>query len=230
MYLEMIHWLYLILWKEVLFINILIANLKTKAPINIYNILIDIRNYILNITKSSNDLQDDNILYIDTMYKNVSKREKTEYALKKYGDSILRIGCSYLKSVTDAEDILQETLIKHLQYTQSFYSDEHEKAWLIRVAINLCKNRLKKQKIRNHLELDENLIAIENEDLKFIWEAVSDLPVKYREVIHLYYHEGYTTAQISKILDKKDVTVRSLLHRARKELKVILKDVYDFEE
>lgn len=213
-----------------LFIDILTTNIAIKVPINIFIFLNNIKNYISNIIKNSNDLLSDNVVYLNTVSENTSKREKTEYALKKYGDSILKIGFSYLKNYTDAEDILQETLIKHLKNTLSFQSDEHEKAWLIRVAINLCKNKLKFKKRRNYLELDESLIATKNEDLKFVWEAVSNLPVKYREVIHLFYHEGYTTSQISKILDKKDVTVRSLLHRARKELKVILKDVYDFEE
>lgn len=62
-----------------------------------------------------------------------------------------------------------------------------------------------------------------------IWEAVKSLPVKYREVTHLYYHEGYSTSQIASLLGKNEQTVRSLLHRARGKLKLILKEVYDFE-
>jgi RNA polymerase sigma-70 factor (ECF subfamily) len=75
----------------------------------------------------------------------------------------------------------------------------------------------------------EELVAEEKEDLGFVWEAVSQLPDNYREVIHLFYHEGFTTAEIAAILGRREVTVRSDLSRARKKLKEILKEAYDFE-
>ena len=99
----------------------------------------------------------------------------------------------------------------------------------MRVAINICKNKIRYNKIRTTDELSEELMGKEKEDLAFVWEAVKSLPVKYREVTHLYYHEGYSTSQIASLLGKNEQTVRSLLHRARKKLKLILKEVYDFE-
>lgn len=141
---------------------------------------------------------------------------RSENALKLYGNSIVRIGYSYFKNMSDAEDILQDTLIQYLRKAPVFENEDHEKAWLLRVAINTCKNQLKYNKRRMSMELDEGLIAEENNELLFVWDAVNDLSVKYREVVHLFYHEGYSTAQIGALLDKKEPTVRSLLHRARK--------------
>jgi RNA polymerase sigma-70 factor (ECF subfamily) len=81
------------------------------------------------------------------------------------------------------------------------------------------------------LQISENLQveSITDEESEIL-EAVHNLPVKYREVIHLFYYEGYSTSEISSLLQKKESTVRSLLHRAREMLKRALKGVYDFEE
>jgi RNA polymerase sigma-70 factor (ECF subfamily) len=158
------------------------------------------------------------------------RQMRTENVLKLYGNSIVRIGYSYFKNMSDAEDILQDTLIQYLRKAPIFENEDHEKAWLLRVAINTCKNQLKYNKRRMSMELDEGLIAEENNEFMFVWDAVNDLSVKYREVVHLFYHEGYSTAQIGELLDKKEPTVRSLLYRARKILKGILGEEYDFEE
>ena len=93
--------------------------------------------------------------------------------------------------MSDAEDILQETLIRFLETVPSFASDAHEKAWLLKVAANLSKNRLDYNHIRHTDELDETLAAEEREDLSFVWEAVKALPPQYRSAIHLFYQEGY---------------------------------------
>lgn len=89
-------------------------------------------------------------------------------------------------------------------------------------------NRISYNKIRHTDELDETLIAEEREDLSFVWEAIKQLPQKYREVIHLYYYEGYSTADIARILGRKESTIRSDLRRGREQLKITLKEVYDF--
>lgn len=132
--------------------------------------------------------------------------------------------------MSDAEEILQDTLIQFLKTSPVFESKRHEKAWFMRVAGNLSKNRIEYNKIRRTDELSETLVAENLEDLSFVWDAVKALPVKYREVIHLFYHEGYSTAQISDILKKNEATVRSNLHRGREKLKEVLKEVYDFED
>ena len=84
-------------------------------------------------------------------------------------------------------------------------NEAYEKAWLFRVASNLSKNRISYNKIRSTDELNESLIAEEREDLSFVWEAVKELPVKYKEVIHLFYYEELSTAEIANILQKKRV-------------------------
>ena len=162
--------------------------------------------------------------------KRAAINERAEYILNTYGDSILRYAYSYLHNMSDAEDILQDTLIQYLKTDPVFESAAHEKAWLLRVAANLSKNRLDYNSIRKTDELNEELAADERDDLSFVWEAVKSLPVKYREVIHLFYHEGCSVREISNILKRPEATVRSDLHRGRERLREILREEYDFDE
>lgn len=134
------------------------------------------------------------------------------------------------KTLKDAEDILQETLIRYLQTMPELENASHEKAWLLKVAANLSKNRIDYNCVRQTDELEESLVAEKREDLRFVWEAVRTLPQKYREVIHLFYHEGYSAAQIAQILEARETTVRTNLRRGRLQLKEILKEEYDFAE
>ena len=155
---------------------------------------------------------------------------RAEMILTRFGDSILRYAYTYLHNMSDAEEVLQDTLVQFLKTAPEFESENHEKAWLLRVAANLSKNRIRYNKLRETDELNEELVAEEREDLSFVWEAVKSLPVRYREVIHLFYHEGYQTAQIAKVLGRNESTVRSDLRRGREKLKEVLKGEYDFEE
>ena len=159
----------------------------------------------------------------------VSISQQAAQILDTYGDTILRYAYSYLHNQSDTEEVLQDTLIQFLKTRPVFESDEHEKAWLLRVAGNLCKNRLKYNSLRQTDELREELIAEQREDLSFIWDAVQALPVQYREVIHLFYREGYSTREISQILGRKEETIRSDLSRGHGKLKELLKEAYDFE-
>ena len=152
-----------------------------------------------------------------------------ERAMNLYGNSILRLAYSYLHNISDAEDVLQDTLIKYMESFPVFKSDEHEKAWLLRVAANISKNKIDYNKIRESDELEENLAVYEDESLAFVWDAVKNLPDKYREVIHLYYQEGYKIKEISKILRRNESSIRSDLKRGRERLKNILQEAYDFE-
>ena len=160
--------------------------------------------------------------------KKTSADALVEEALDRHGDSILRLAYSYLHNRSDAEEVLQDTLVRLFQNQPSFESRDHEKAWLLRVAANLSKNRLAYNKRRAADALQDTLAAEEREDLSFVWEAVKALPPNYRDVIHLFYCEGYSTAQIAEILDRKETTVRSSLSRGRQKLRDILKEDYDF--
>lgn len=153
-----------------------------------------------------------------------------EHVLCTYGQSILRLAYSYLRNQSDAEGILQETLVRLLRSAPEFETQEHEKAWLLHVAANLSKNRLRYNRLRRADPLEETLIAQERPDLAFVWEAVSALPVRWREVLHLYYQEEYSTAEIAQILSRKESPVRSDLRRARIRLKEVLQDDYDLSE
>ena len=150
-------------------------------------------------------------------------------ALNTYGNAILRCAYSYLHNMADAEEILQDTLLKLLTAAPTFDSEEHKKAWLLKVAANLSKNRIEYNALRDCDELDESLAAEGREDLSFVWEAVKQLPTQYREVIHLHYYEGYSTEEMAKILSRNPSTIRSDLRRGREKLKSVLKEAYDFE-
>ena len=156
--------------------------------------------------------------------------QQAERILDQYGNSILRYAYTYLHNRDDAEEILQDTLVQFLKTAPVFENEQHEKAWLLRVAGNLSKSRIAYNKRRKNEELNEELIAQQREDLSFVWDAVKSLPAKYREVIHLVYYEGYSTPQIASLLQKNEATVRSDLYRGRAKLKSLLKEGYDFED
>ena len=156
--------------------------------------------------------------------------EEVSAAFDAYGNSILRLAYSYLHSMEDAEDILQDTLIRFMDRAPSFDSESHERAWLLRVAANLSKNRIDYNKVRQTDELNEELVSESREDLSFVWESVKKLPVPQREVVHQYYQENLSTAEIARVLKEKESTVRSHLKRGRDRLRNILREEYDFDE
>ena len=157
------------------------------------------------------------------------ERQNGARVLEAYGDAILRLAYSYLHSRTDAEDVLQDTLVQYLTRRPEFEGPAHEKAWLLRVAINLCKNQLSAPWKQRWEELDENQPCFDQEETGVL-EAVKGLPVKYREVIHLYYVEGYSTAEIAGLLGRSEGAVRVQLSRGRERLRRVLKEAYDFGE
>lgn len=144
-----------------------------------------------------------------------------------YGNSILRLAYSYLKNYDDAEDILQQTLINYVRSMPSFTEEKQKKSWLLTTAGNLSKNFIRDNKLNYRDELDEKMIANkQKEDLSYVWQAVKSLPVKYREVIHLFYYEQYSTAEIARILKCSEAAVRTNLKWGREKLRVILTQEY----
>ncbi|MBD7911730.1 MULTISPECIES: sigma-70 family RNA polymerase sigma factor [Clostridium] len=148
--------------------------------------------------------------------------------LDDYGDMLLRLAYSYMKNIYDAEDVVQEVFIQLLKNIGGFKSNDHKNNWLICVTRNICKNKLKSAWFRKRAELIEIPYYDQYKDGNVL-NKVMQLPVKYREIIYLYYYEDYTTVEIASIIDKKEATVRSLLSRGRKILKKELKEEYDFE-
>ena len=125
---------------------------------------------------------------------------------------------------------MQDTLPQFLKAAPAFESEEHKKTWLLRVAGNISKNRIAYNRVHSTDELEESLAAEHRKDLSFVWETVKALPVKYREVIHLFYYEGYPAAQIADILRISESAVRSRLCRGRAKLERTLGEAYDFAE
>jgi RNA polymerase sigma-70 factor (ECF subfamily) len=118
--------------------------------------------------------------------------------------------------------------LKYLEKAPAFENEEHEKAWLIKVCINTCRNSLKSFWSRKTTGLNENLYGFSTEEYE-VMDAVMRLPVKYRSVILLFYFEDYSIAQIAVILHQKESTIGSQLYRARQLLKPMLKEGLDDE-
>lgn len=152
--------------------------------------------------------------------------DAVELALNRFGDDILRLSFSYLKSREDAEDVVQETLIRFMQSGGQFETEAKVKSWLFQVAVNICRDVLKSPAWKRQTALPEGYdVAVEDElseDESDVMQAVMSLPDKYRSVIHLYYMEEYSTKEIAEIIGKKESTVRSILKRGREKLKTNL--------
>ena len=146
-----------------------------------------------------------------------------ERVVNEYATMLLRVAYSQLNNRAEAEDAVQEVLLKYMEKAPVFQSEEHEKAWLLRVTINHCKNHLASAWFRKRADLDEGIPALDNEELEVV-SAVAALPAKYRAVVHLYYFEGYSTKEIAEILHSRPNTVSSRLSRARALLAKALKE------
>lgn len=153
--------------------------------------------------------------------------EEANRAVDLYGDTVRRICMIHLKNKADTEDIFQDVFLKYVLRTAPFDSPEHEKAWIIRVTANACKDLLRSFFRSRTVSLD---VLIETprempEDHSDILEAVLALPEKYKDPIYLHYYEGYTAEEIGRILGKNTNTVYTLLTRARQMLKTRLEGV-----
>ena len=153
-------------------------------------------------------------------------RSETEInrAVDEYADMVRRLCMLHLKNYADTEDIFQTVFLKYALSSIEFENKEHEKAWLIRVTINACKDLLKSFFRRNTVSIHQLIEqpAPQDQDYTGVLEAVLSLPKKYKDVVYLYYYEGYTAPQISKILGKNMNTIYTLLNRSKKILKAQL--------
>ena len=145
-------------------------------------------------------------------------------AIDRYADLVRRVCMIHLKNHADTEDIFQTVFLKYVTGTTEFESEEHEKAWFIRVTINACKDLLRSFFRSRTVSLDDLLEQSDQvpEDRREVLEAVLALPDKYRDVVYLHYYEGYTAPEIGTILHKNPNTVYTLLTRARDELRKML--------
>ncbi len=144
--------------------------------------------------------------------------DRVESALYKYGDSLMRVAYTYTQNMEDAQDMVQDVFLKYMAKSPHFESDEHEKAWLIRVTINLCKNHLTSAYKKTYAELTEDISVCDSYS-SGLYEAVCSLPQKYSFVIHLFYYEGYSQKEIAKIMKITESAVSTRLQRGRSLLR-----------
>ena len=153
----------------------------------------------------------------------MNQTEQAERLVNAYADDILRLSYTYLKNTHDAQDICQTVFVKLLTEPRWFESAEHERAYVLRMASNACKDLLKSpwRKRTCGLETVLEVSAPEAGDGSVL-AAVNQLPANYRTVIYLFYYEGYQAAEIGKILGIPTATVHTRLARGRARLKDIL--------
>ena len=142
--------------------------------------------------------------------------------VETYSDMLLRIALNRVRSLPAAEDIVQGVFERLMRRRPIFESREHEKAWLIRTAVNLCLTDLRAESRHGNLPLDENVATEFGEDTYEVLDAVQALPPPDRYAVYLYYYEGYGIKDIGHLLKEPEGTVSSRLSRARKKLKALL--------
>ena len=147
--------------------------------------------------------------------------DELEKIVDRYGNSLYRICLVNLQNEADAEDALQDVLLRYIQKSPRFESDEHQKAWLIRVAVNRCRDMLRK---RRWDQLDPQQLPEQEapEDLGWVLEELMKLPEIYRTALTLHYVEEYSVAEIAKIIGATQSAVKMRLVNGRKLLKCAL--------
>jgi len=135
-------------------------------------------------------------------------------------NTIYRVCFSFLKNKADTEDAVQETFFRLITKSHAFESMDHEKAWLIRTATNVCKDTLRNWwRKRENLDDYENIHSYETVENDNVIDAIMNLREKYKTVVYLYYYEGFNSVEIAKILNKPQSTIRNYLHEARNILR-----------
>ena len=148
-----------------------------------------------------------------------------DFVLRTYADVVYKVAVRNTQSLADAEDVFSDTFLAYFSKRPEFESEEHRKAWLLRVAINLSRNTYREKK--RIAEMNENLSSDDNmlEQMELscdLEDALSRLQPDYREVICLYYLQELSTREIAQILKRNESTVRTQLLRAREKLRRFL--------
>ena len=151
-----------------------------------------------------------------------------EQVIRFYSDMVYRLAFARTGTSHDADDVYEEVFLRLLKKKPKFHSEEHRRAWLIRVTINSSNTILTDLWRKRTQELPEDLPFQEPEDYE-LYSSLKQLPAKYRSVIHLFYYEDMSVEEISRLLNRKASTVRTQLTRAREQLRQLLKEEdYDF--
>lgn len=163
--------------------------------------------------------------------------------IESYLATLYKIAFLQLKNAEDAEDVVQEVFCQYIKTDKFFESEDHERAWLIKVTLNACRKLWRSAWYRHNAPMPENMFSddmaedgrpendyIRREENAELMKAVWELPDKYREVIHLFYYEELSVKEIADICGRQESTVTSQLTRGRNILKKRLKEGYQFEE
>ncbi|WP_298528996.1 RNA polymerase sigma factor [uncultured Ruminococcus sp.] len=148
-----------------------------------------------------------------------------EQIYDKFSGAVYRAAFAYCKNSADAEDITQEAFIKRFQSNIDFRDEKAEKAWLMKVTANRCRDMFRSPRYRfmyHSVPLEEAGLIYETPEESAVFRAVMELPPKYRIAVHLYYYEGYSVAETAEITGKSETAVQTQLYRARKMLKKAL--------
>ena len=144
-------------------------------------------------------------------------------AARTYGDTIYRVALHALNNLQDAEDVTQTVLLKLYECKKDFESEEHVKHWILRVAVNESRRIAAHPWRRRAVSLEEAREPVfQDRERRELYQAVMDLPGKYRVPLYLYYYEGYAVNEVGELLGLKPSTVQTRLARGREKLKTIL--------
>lgn len=146
--------------------------------------------------------------------------DEIEHVVTTYSNMLFKLCFSMLGGNSDAEDAVSDTLIRYITKAPAFHEEEHRKAWLIRVAVNICNDMCRFRKRNDFINIDELTEHCARETGRTVLEEVMRLPVKYKTVIHLFYIEGYKTDEIAQILSVSPAAVRKRLQYGREMLKL----------
>lgn len=147
-------------------------------------------------------------------------------AAERHLDMVYRVALNWFRSPADAEDAAQTTMLKLWQTDTEFADDEHLRRWLVRVALNVCKDMTRSPWRRHTVPLEElPEPAFSDEERRAVYREVMALPGKYRVPLYLYYYEGYSVSEIGELLRLNASTVQTRLARARGKLKLSLTEV-----
>lgn len=151
---------------------------------------------------------------------------------ESYADRVFAAAFSICRCRDDADDVVQDTFIQYFSQNREFESEEHIKAWLLRVAINRAKDITSSFWRRNRVSWEEHMdeLVFEEPADKGLFSAVMQLPERYRIVIHLFYFEDYSVGEIAALLLTREGTVKSQLSRGRKLLKNMLMEDWNDDE
>ena len=162
------------------------------------------------------------------MHRDAKPEVDKHTAVEKYFDTVYRLALSQTKDAQRADDVLQEVFLRYIRTDKPFESEEHIKAWLIRVTINCAKSSFTNSWYKKTVPLTED-IAFEIPEQEELYNIVAKLPKKYRTVIHLFYYEDLSVKEIAEITKSKESTVKSQLHRGREMLKSMLEGRFNLE-